>query len=644
MITSIHDCARESRHLMRNLALSPRTHLLLGFGKWFLAGFCLSAASLSSVPQPLALGLLCACGGLPALLTGLGGILGYWLFWGKAGTQGIFWMAAGLPCALLLGEKRIARDTPLLLPSIATLIVSAGGVIWQTAFQDTTAIPVYLLRVLLAGATARLFRLSAERKDPMLLWLSAALGVLALAQILPLPYLGLGFIAAGILGGWGAFPLSILSGLALDLAGVCPVPMSAVLCLCYLARLIPWRSPMPLMAAPGCAYLLVSMLLGVVDLHPLPGLVIGGVLGKFLPLEAKGEYRRGETGVAQVKLELAAGVMAQMEQLLIETPSQPIDEEALVLKAAERACGGCPCRKGCKEREKMAMLPANLLHRPLMDNGDLSLPFCRKSGRLLSELRRGQEQLRTLRGSRERLLEYRSALIQQYQFLSRYLQDLSDQLPQRAGPVLPRFQAEVAICGNRPEADNGDRVLKFSGTGCRYYVLLCDGMGTGLGAVDEGKNAATLLRRLLTAGFPASHALRTLNSVCALRGKAGAVTADLAEISLDTGKTTLYKWGAAPSYLLTPNGAEKIGTAGPPPGLSVADGRETVERLSLRRGETLLLLSDGVGGEDALRGWVYAPDEAPGEMAARILENGEAEKMDDATVAAIRLSDAFLST
>jgi stage II sporulation protein E len=163
-------------------------------------------------------------------------------------------------------------------------------------------------------------------------------------------------------------------------------------------------------------------------------------------------------------------------------------------------------------------------------------------------------------------------------------------------------------------------------------------MGTGLGAVREGKSALQLLKKLLLAGFPPEHALRSLNSLCALRGMAGAATVDMAELQLDTGKVLLYKWGAAPSYLLRDGGIEKIGTAGPPPGLSVTEGREKVERLSLRRGEVLVLLSDGVGGEDALQSRFSGEDLPLGELAARILDMADTQSEDDATVAVIRLN------
>jgi len=195
----------------------------------------------------------------------------------------------------------------------------------------------------------------------------------------------------------------------------------------------------------------------------------------------------------------------------------------------------------------------------------------------------------------------------------------------------------VRFYGNRPQQENGDRCMMFSGVRCKYYVLLCDGMGTGLGAVQEGKNAAGLLRRLLTAGYPAEHALRSLNSLCALRDRAGAVTVDLVELELDTGKAVLYKWGAPPSYLVTSLGAEKLGITGPPPGLSVTECRETAERFSLRRKELLILVSDGVSQDDALGCCQQMAGRAPGELALGILACAQRAGEDDATVAVIRL-------
>jgi len=175
-------------------------------------------------------------------------------------------------------------------------------------------------------------------------------------------------------------------------------------------------------------------------------------------------------------------------------------------------------------------------------------------------------------------------------------------------------------------------------------VVLCDGMGTGSGAAEEGRTAAAMLRRLLSAGFPPEYALRSLNSLCVLRGRGGSVTADLAQVDLSTGRVALYKWGAAPSYLLTPLGPEKIGTASPPPGLSVTGVRETVDKLSLRRGETLVLLSDGVDGEAAMRRAGELTGEDLGDTVARVMRYGRGDTADDATAAVIRLYPTALST
>ena len=173
---------------------------------------------------------------------------------------------------------------------------------------------------------------------------------------------------------------------------------------------------------------------------------------------------------------------------------------------------------------------------------------------------------------------------------------------------------------------------------CKYYIVLCDGMGTGLEAARDGKIVGNMLKKLLSAGFPPEFALRSVNSLCALQGRGGAVTIDLAELRLDTGKAPLYKWGAAPSYLISKGAAIKIGTATPPPGLSVTDCRETVEQLSLRRGEMLILLSDGAEGEGTLRHCLEDTDLPPGELAAKILSCRRAEETDDATVAVVRLN------
>ncbi len=636
MMISLQSYVHRGRRKLRGWMLDPKVHIYLRAAAYFFAGFGLSAASLFHKAMPLAVGLVCACSGWSAVLAAAGGSLGYLFFWGSAGQQGVIWLMAALAVALLLPEQRPANRAPLLLPALAGLVVSASGVVFQTWMADSTPVGVYLVRVGLGGVSAWLFGRVLRGRDPILDWIACGLCVLALAQIAPLPYMSLGIVAAGVLTVVGAFPAAALAGLALDLAGITPISMTAVMCGGYLVRFLP-RCPVWIRAmAPAMVYLSVMAVSANLDMIPLPGLFLGGVIGVFLPAPTKLPNRRGETGVAQVRLEMVAGVLAQTEQMLLEAPEVPVDEDALVVRAAEQACGGCPCRRSCKDSHRIAQLPAAILHKPLLTGEELPI-VCRKSGRFLAQLHRSQEQLRSIRADRERQKEYRTAVVQQYRFLSEYLQDLSDGLTRRGQSVNTFYEPLVQVYGNRPAQDNGDRCFMFAGVGGKYYVVLCDGMGTGLGAVQEGKSAGSLLRRLLTAGFPAEYALQSLNSLCALRSRAGAVVVDLLEICLDTGKAFLYKWGAAPSYLISAFGTEKIGVATPPPGLSVTDSREQSYRVSLRKGELLVLVSDGVGEEEALRCCQQETGLPASELARELLDRAQLSGEDDATVITVIL-------
>ena len=634
MMVTIETYARRWRAAAKKLVADQRIRMVAKTAMHFGCGFALSAASLMQRCQPFSVGLLCAVTGIRAVLVALGAGAGYLLFWGEAGHQGLLWLGLALPVALILGKRQIIHESALLMSSIAALIISASGLFFQLFREDTTPVAAYLLRIFTGAVSARLFYLVRRRQDQVADWLAAGIAVLSLAQISLFPGFSLGFVAAGLLAAGGSLPAAALAGLALDLSQVTQVPMTGVLSLAYFCRMLPYGRKWISCAAPAAVYILITNLGGFTDFRPVLGLVLGGFGAIFLPPQPQLHHRRGETAAAQVRLELMAGVLAQTQQLLLEAPEIPVDEEAVLSRAQTRACGGCPCRKNCRERGNV--LPRQLLHKPLMDTTALPLS-CKKPGRLILELRRAQEQLRAIQADRERQGEYRSALVQQYQFLSLFLQQLSDQLPRRGERPRQNFEPEIAVESFSRESSNGDRCIWFAGTQCRYYVLLCDGMGTGIGAAQEGQDAASLLRQMLSAGFPAEHALRSVNSLLALRGRAAAVTMDLVELRLDSGRAAVYKWGAAPSLLLCEGLAEKIGTAGPPPGLSVTDGRETVERLSLRRGEVLVLLSDGVDGEVVRQRVVLHGQRPPESLAAEILEQGTQDTEDDATVAVIRL-------
>ncbi len=629
----IPQITRTGRRVLRRAIHTPGLRGAVQVAGSGLMGFVLAAVSLGQHPQPIAMAVLCA--GLPGWLPlsfVLGACVGFRLLWGTAGLQGLTWMAAALPVGVLLGHK--FAGLRLLQPAFAALIVSASGVAFQFLQGPQTPVWVYILQVCLAfGATWVFCHMKLHRQTPAD-WIGTAFFAMGLAQLAPVGWLNLGIFSGAVCVSMLPFPAVALVGLALDLSQVTQVPMTAVLGGSCLLRLLPVRQGKLASLWPVLLYGPVMLLRGATDLYPVAALAAGCFVSLWLPTPGPRAIRRGDTGLAQVRLEMAAGVLAQTEALLRQTQARPIDQEALIQRAAQRACGGCPLRTDCGYMEAVCNLPTQLLNAVLLGPEDLP-EGCRKRGRLLGELRRSQEQLRLLRADRRRQQEYRGAVSQQYRFLSSYLQELADKLPRQAVEAVPCFRAEVAASTAGKEYVSGDRCCWFAGTGGKYYVLLCDGMGTGADAAEAAQSAGNMLRTMLISGMPASYALRSLNSLCTLQGRAGAVTVDLAEVNLVNGRATLYKWGAAPSYLFTGRHVQRVGTMGTPPGLSVTGSQETVAHLQLSRGQALLLFSDGVAAEYAVEELTDYPWEPAATLASRLLERGKGT--DDATVAVIRL-------
>jgi len=621
---------RRGQRSLERAALSPAVRRTAVAAACTGSGFLLSAVGLREFPQPVAMGLIISAAGWKAGLMTLGAMLGYPTFWGMAGCMGIVWSAAAGLLALLVNSRQESREQPLMLPVIAGFLTLVTGVGFRLILRQ----PVSWLQLPLQAAAACfagiLFVQAARCRDPVTDWLICGLGVLALCRVAGGHYRLLPFMAAGLLAVGAPFPAAAMAGAALDLSGITRLPMTAVLCIAWFLRMIPLDQKWHVLIMPGLACLLMAAALGSNDLLPVPGLVLGGALGLLLPHRTSLPRRRGDSDSAQVRLELGAEVLANLRQTVLEMKTPPIDREAILERARQRACGGCSLRRTCSQCREFTQA---LLEDPLEAD-------CRKQGRLVPELRRAREQLRLLQADRKRQGEYRAALVQQYQFLGDYLRHLADQLPRAARRSGEAFRVEAALRSRGREEANGDRCLGFSGPECRYFLLLCDGMGTGLGAAREGWAAGKQLQQMLSSGFPPEHAFRTLNSLMALGGCAGAVTLDLAEVCLDTGIVHLYKWGAAPSWVVTHRGAEKIGTAAPPPGIGVESDRLAVEKLSLRRGEVLILLSDGVDEEAVPHLARLDLNGPPGELAEALLERGCREAQDDATVALLRLRPA----
>lgn len=578
--------------------------------------YCGGALLLCAIPageSPLPLGAA-AVAASPfgwALAAALGAGAGYFLFWGAGAGPGFLWTAAALLLALgrrLTGEQRLG--VPALC--LGLLAGSAGAVFSRDP-------PMLLIWSAAAFAGVLLLGWLQKTMHPLALWMTFSLGIRALAAA-GLPVMAC--LAAGALASSGPLPAAALAGTGLEAAGL--PGMTAGLCAAHFLRTVPLKEPWRRMIGP-CAGCILGMTLGRSwNIGAWLGVSTGGLLGALIPwawLLPSGS--RGVSG-AQVQLEQAAGVLSRMQHRLLEMPGRALPETDRMDRLKSMACADCPREGSCAQKDAM---DETVFTDPLSFS-------CPRTGRVLREAARLRERERLLEMQQRRREEYRMAVAQQYGMLSLYLRRVADGLPLHITVDQIRYRVSVSVRSREKGTVDGDRCAAFPGQGPRFYVLLCDGMGTGAAAAVEAMEGIRLLKGMLTAGLPPGLALRSLNAQLLLTGGSGAVTADLAEIRLDTGFVSLYKWGAAPSWLLGRHTVRPVGGPGLPPGVELGAAGERISRLSLRRGEYLVMATDGC---------VFDPPPEPqpeirttGDLAETLLTRTAAAE-DDATLAVIRL-------
>lgn len=174
------------------------------------------------------------------------------------------------------------------------------------------------------------------------------------------------------------------------------------------------------------------------------------------------------------------------------------------------------------------------------------------------------------------------------------------------------------------------------------FVILCDGMGSGPQARQESELALRLLEKFLRAGVRPELALKTLNEALALRGEetGGFSTIDLLALDLHSGRGTLYKLGAAPSYLRRGGTVTRLTGSSLPAGLTIGGAREPDQStFQMGPGDSLILLTDGViaQGDDWLRDALAAFDGSSPKALAETLVGHSPDADDDQTALVLRI-------
>ncbi len=218
-------------------------------------------------------------------------------------------------------------------------------------------------------------------------------------------------------------------------------------------------------------------------------------------------------------------------------------------------------------------------------------------------------------------------------------------------PVLLResicYSAAVAVSAQPKggEEASGDNCAYFKTADGIVYLVLSDGMGSGVSAARESEGFLKMLEHFLRSGVQPDTALRLIHPAFAIKcGGDSFTTCDILRIDLYTGAAQSYKCGAAPTYIC-PVGAipRKISSVSMPVGLPTAEPAVDCTSLALHTGDVAVMLSDGLAEEDDR--WMLEllqenRGASPEELTAQILEQGRARcgTRDDMTVLAVKLS------
>ena len=140
----------------------------------------------------------------------------------------------------------------------------------------------------------------------------------------------------------------------------------------------------------------------------------------------------------------------------------------------------------------------------------------------------------------------------------------------------------------------GDSCDDFSDKDGNRIIIISDGMGTGAKAAVDGTVAAWLFSKLIAAGLGFESSLRLVNSAMIVKStEESLATIDAVRINLNSGKTDFFKAGAGITLVCKGKKVYRVGNPSMPLGI-LREIESDRHSLTLKRGDKLLLMSDGV--------------------------------------------------
>lgn len=158
------------------------------------------------------------------------------------------------------------------------------------------------------------------------------------------------------------------------------------------------------------------------------------------------------------------------------------------------------------------------------------------------------------------------------------------------------YEVAIGVAGAAKDGKllSGDSFRTMDLGNGKVALAISDGMGNGERAYLESQSALDMLAQLLKSGLDETLAIKTVNSVLALRSTEEMfATVDLALIDLQTAKTRFVKIGSTPSFIKRGKEVFSITSHNLPAGI-LEDIEVDVVTRTLRPGDLLIMMSDGI--------------------------------------------------
>ena len=194
------------------------------------------------------------------------------------------------------------------------------------------------------------------------------------------------------------------------------------------------------------------------------------------------------------------------------------------------------------------------------------------------------------------------------------------------------------------EEQNGDTVSVFLSPDNKFYMLICDGMGTGKEASATSKMCAGFLKKLLTSSSNKQVSMSMVNSFIRNKSMECSCSVDLFEVDLASGDGCFVKSGAAPSFIKRKEKVFKLTSKTAPIGIMKSLDAEE-HSFKLQENDVIVMVSDGVCASEEDIEWLSDMlssaseqyiDTLPAKILSRVKERGIRSDDRSVCVAAVR--------